>query len=115
MEDYGESFMINIAGAVQDADLEFIAEDGAATLTRSALVDSQKCEFGHENFANRSFYNKLTEARGKLPLKRFMEQHGRGPANGNWRNFPKCPICQNETCAGVFTGDRGVDLFKCHH
>jgi len=25
------------------------------------------------------------------------------------------PYCQNMGCAGVFNGDRGVEMFKCHH
>src|ERR1039457_6554399 len=61
------------------------------------------------------FAVKLDEARGKLPLKRLMEQHGKGPGNDKWNSFPACPFCQKKSCAGVFSGDRGVDLFKCHH
>jgi len=59
------------------------------------------------------FTAKLDEARQKLPLKRLMEGRGRGPANGHWKSFPKCPYCEREQCAGVFEGPHG-DLFKCH-
>jgi hypothetical protein len=62
-----------------------------------------------------NFTTKLEEARVKLPLKRLMEQHGKAPANGNWKSFAQCPYCQHKDSAGVFTGDRDVDLFKCHH
>lgn len=61
-----------------------------------------------------TFTSKLQEARQKLPLKSLMEKRGRGPANGNWKSFPKCPYCEGGNCAGVFSGTHG-DLFKCHH
>lgn len=58
---------------------------------------------------------KLAQARAALPLKQLMEQHGKGPENGNWKAFPKCPYCGKKG-AGVFNAkDRGVELFKCHH
>jgi hypothetical protein len=59
------------------------------------------------------FTSKLEEARQKLPLKTLMEKHGRGPSNGNWKEFPKCPYCDGDQCAGIYSrGQR--DLFKCH-
>jgi hypothetical protein len=61
----------------------------------------------------REFAIKLEEAQRRLPLKRLMEQHGRGPGNGNWKRFPVCPYCQHKGTAGVKTGHRGVELFKC--
>ena len=60
-----------------------------------------------------NFIAKLEEARRILPLKSLMERYGRGPANANWKSFPKCPYCQGNHCAGVFTGLYG-DMFKCH-
>ena len=60
-----------------------------------------------------TFTAKLEAARQKLPLKDLMETRGRGPANGNWKSFPKCPYCEGARCAGVFSGTHG-DLFKCH-
>ena len=60
------------------------------------------------------FAVKLDEARQRLPLKRFMEQRGRGPGNGNWKRYT-CPYCHHKDGAGIFSGDRGVDLFKCFH
>jgi hypothetical protein len=56
---------------------------------------------------------KLEAARQRLPLKLLMEQRGRTPLNGNWRNFARCPYCEGKDCAGLFEGNRG-DLFKCH-
>ena len=43
-----------------------------------------------------------------------MEQYGKGPANGNWKSFPKCPFCGNKS-AGLFPDKSGVEFFKCHH
>lgn len=60
------------------------------------------------------FGNRLEEARRRLPLRRLMEQYGKGPANGNWKDFPQCPICGKKRCSGVFAGGGG-ELFKCHH
>jgi hypothetical protein len=62
-----------------------------------------------------NFSIKLDEARTKLPLRRLMEQRGRAPANGNWESFSECPYCHHPGSAGVFIGDRGMELFKCHH
>jgi hypothetical protein len=56
---------------------------------------------------------KLIEARQKLPLKVLMEQRGRGPSNGNWKSFPRCPYCEGKRSAGVFNGPHGA-MFKCH-
>jgi hypothetical protein len=42
-----------------------------------------------------------------------MEQRGKGPANGNWKSFGRCPYCEGQGCAGVFDAGHG-DLFKCH-
>lgn len=61
------------------------------------------------------FVAKLDEARQKLPLRRLMEQYNRAPSNGKWNAFPECPFCKKKGGAGVFNGDRGVELFKCHH
>lgn len=60
------------------------------------------------------FAAKLEAARRRLPLKNLMEQHGRGPSNGKWKSFAKCPYCDGDSCCGVFAGTSGVDLFKCH-
>ena len=60
-----------------------------------------------------SFTAKLQQARQNLPLKGLMERRGRGPSNGNWKTFPKCPYCEGDNCAGTFTGTYG-ELFKCH-
>src|ERR1035437_3699226 len=43
-----------------------------------------------------------------------MEQRGKGPSNGNWKSFPKCPFCGKDG-GGVFLGKFGGDLFKCFH
>ncbi len=59
------------------------------------------------------FTAKLEEARQKLPLKSLMEKHGRVPSNGNWIMFPKCPYCDGDKCAGVYSREHR-DLFKCH-
>ena len=56
---------------------------------------------------------RLEEARARLPLRRLMEQRGRGPANGNWRRFPECPYCRKDS-AGLFEGGHG-EMFKCYH
>ena len=61
----------------------------------------------------KEFAIKLEEAYRRLPLKRLMEQRGRGPENGNWKTFPHCPYCQHKGSAGVTTGARGIELFKC--
>ena len=61
--------------------------------------------------AHSRFTSKLEQARQKRPLKRLMEQRGRGPQNGNWANF-KCPYCPGK--AGVFAAQHG-DRFKCFH
>lgn len=63
-----------------------------------------------------NFSATLALARAALPLRRYMEQHGKAPTNGNWKAFPQCPWCGHGG-AGVFTpksGDGG-ELFKCHH
>lgn len=61
------------------------------------------------------FAAKLDQARQRLPLRRLMEQHGKGPPNGQ-KGYPKCPYCQHEGSAGVFTAkDRRAELFKCHY
>ena len=60
-----------------------------------------------------TFTARLQEARQKLPLKSLMEKRGRGPSNGNWKSFPRCPYCEGDHCAGLFAGAHG-DLFKCH-
>jgi len=56
----------------------------------------------------------LEQARGRLPLKRLMEQRTKAPTNGRWKSFPRCPYCQRKGSAGVFAGAHG-DLFKCHY
>jgi hypothetical protein len=55
----------------------------------------------------------VEQARQNLPLRRLMEERGRGPANGNWKQFPQCPYCAKDS-AGVFAAERG-ERFKCHH
>src|SRR5207249_8902173 len=57
---------------------------------------------------------RVEQARQLLPLRRMMEQRGRGPANGNWKKFPKCPYCQKDS-ATLFEDDRGRGRFKCFH
>lgn len=59
------------------------------------------------------FTAKLEEARQKLPLKTLMEKHGRGPSNGDWKVFARCPYCDGKQCAGVYNRTNR-DLFKCH-
>lgn len=55
------------------------------------------------------------QARKILPLRRLMEQRGRGPTNGHWDSFPACPYCQGKNCAGIFPAQSGnLELFKCH-
>ena len=56
---------------------------------------------------------KVAQARCVLNLKRMMEQRGKGPSNGTWRSFPKCPFCGKDG-AGVFEHN-GRQWFKCHH
>ena len=56
----------------------------------------------------------MEEARKRLPLRRLMEQRGRGPGNGVWRKFPKCPYCGKDG-SGLFTVPAGKEMFKCHH
>ena len=62
-----------------------------------------------------NFSAQLAEARAKLPLKRYMEQHSAGPTgSGNWKSF-ECFWCKNMS-AGVFTAKGSNDeLFKCLH
>ena len=62
-----------------------------------------------------NFSAQHAEARVKLPLKRYMEQHGAGPeTGGNWKSF-KCHWCK-EKSAGVFTAKgSGDEMFKCLH
>ena len=67
----------------------------------------------HESNDRHDYPARFQAARRKLPLKLLMERHGRGPANGNWTSFPKCPYCEGAHCAGVFASRHG-DLFKCH-
>jgi len=50
---------------------------------------------------------KLQAARGRLPLRRLMEQHGKAP------DGKKCPYCGKKG-TGLFKGDDG-ELFKCWH
>ena len=59
------------------------------------------------------FTIRLEEARRKLPLRTLMEQRGKGPENGNWKRFPKCPFCGKDG-SGMFPVRNG-DQFKCHH
>ena len=59
------------------------------------------------------FAVKLDQARQQLPLRRLMQERQRGPANGNWKVFPKCPYCGKDS-AGLFPGKRG-ERFKCYH
>src|SRR4026208_2219856 len=66
-----------------------------------------------ESESMKSIKEKLQQARLEVPLKSLMEGRGRGPSNGNWKSFPKCPYCGKQT-AGVFKGRHG-DLFKCRH
>jgi len=64
---------------------------------------------------NTSSQARMEAARGKLPLRRVIEQSGKAPQNDNWKAFPKCPFCDHGG-AGVFTSNvHGVELFKCHH
>jgi len=60
------------------------------------------------------FTVRLEEARKQLPLRQLMEQRGRGPGNGHWRAFPKCPYCGKDG-AGLFILASGGEMFKCHH
>jgi hypothetical protein len=61
------------------------------------------------------FAVKLDEARARLPMRRLMEQHGKGAPNGNWRKFP-CPYCNKSGhFAGVIDSSRGGGIFKCFH
>lgn len=60
------------------------------------------------------FGNRIEEARQRLPLRRLMEQHGKGPANGNWKAFPHCPYCSKKGGVGTF-GEGTEERFKCHH
>lgn len=57
--------------------------------------------------------NSIDAARKKLPLKALMQQRGRGPINGNWKSYPRCPYCDGKSCAGVFSAPHG-EMFKCH-
>ena len=52
----------------------------------------------------------MADARLRLPLQQLMEQRGRGPSNGNWKRFPKCPYCGKDG-SGIYQ-DR---WFKCWH
>jgi hypothetical protein len=53
----------------------------------------------------------LREARGRLPLKRVMEQRGVGATDGRWKSF-RCPFCQKKGKASVYEKD-GQELFRC--
>lgn len=59
------------------------------------------------------FNTKLKEARQRLPLRRLMEQHGKGAPDGKWGSGFKCPWCSGN--AGVFTpsGGEAPEMFKC--
>ena len=60
------------------------------------------------------FAVRLEEARKRLPLRQLMEQRGRGPGNGVWRKFPKCPYCGKDG-SGLFAVPAGKEMFKCYH
>ena len=61
------------------------------------------------------FAAKLDEARRNLPLRRLMEQYGKGAPDGKWGSSFKCPWCGGN--AGVFKPKNGdaPELFKCQH
>src|SRR5579872_3158121 len=79
---------------------------------RKQACDGSEVWAGKEDFLSETFQRLVEQARLRLPLPRLMEQHGDAPANGKWKTFPTCPICQHATSAGV-KEHNGRHWFKC--
>src|SRR5882724_9681906 len=55
----------------------------------------------------------MREAVSRFPIERVLEQFGCMPIGGSFKKMV-CPFCQKKTSAGVFKGQDGTMLFKCH-
>lgn len=52
------------------------------------------------------------QARRSHPLKRLMQEHGKGPPDSKWKPFTHCPYCQDKGSASV-KEHNGREWFKC--